>query len=360
MRPLIDGDGRVFGRVNLADALCVLFVLAVIPAAYTTWLLFRPARVEIHSVERSAITWAEARIAGGLPIRMKLKVRGERLTPMLRAEIGNVQAIGFTFETPQSGDVIIGENVPMGTHDLVLFEGPHEVARARAAVSIVPVAQATVRAIGSFTQLDETTARALRIGQSFKVDGHPSAEILALGEVGTDRPAIKAMSGSIESPVIGFWEREAIVKIHCGPAPDDSACRIGGTTTAELPGSVVTIPGTQPPLKMRVSEIAPDAAAHEATMRVRVTGADRLLAFLRQGDRDRRSPAAEERSASIVTVRPDHAADTLDVVLRLGLDQTREGWNYYTQPVRPGEQFSFVTNEYAFSGVISDLVVDGH
>jgi hypothetical protein len=358
VRPLIDGDGRVFGRVNLVDALCALFVLALIPAAYTTWLLFRPARPRIDSVEHSRITWAETRIAGGLPIRMKLKVRGDGLTPMMRAEIGNVQAIGFTFETSTSGDVIIGENVPMGTHDLVLFEGPHEVARAPGAVSIVPVPQATIRAIGILTELDESAARTLSVGQRFDINGHPSAEILALGDVGAAHRVIKAMSGAIESPVDGSFAREAIVRIHCEPAPDNSSCRIGGMTSAQLPGTLMTIAGVQPPVKMRVIEIAPDTAPIEATLRVRVTGASRLMDLIRPGDRDVRSLAEDERGTSVASARPDRAADALDVLLRLGLDRTDDGWNHYTQPVRPGGQFSFLADKYAFSGSILDLVAD--
>ena len=167
---LVDADGRVFGRVNLVDALCVVFVLGLVPAAYVSWLLFRPAAPQIRSVEPSAITPAEQRIAAGLPIRLKVKVHGDHLAPLLRAQIDRVPAIGFTFETPNSADVIIGYNVPVGTHDLVLYDGVQEVARARGAITIARTPAAPMRAIGTLVQLDEARAKGLHVGQQFSVE----------------------------------------------------------------------------------------------------------------------------------------------------------------------------------------------
>jgi hypothetical protein len=40
---VLDDRGRLFGRVNLVDALVVGFIVLLIPVAYGTWLLFRPS-----------------------------------------------------------------------------------------------------------------------------------------------------------------------------------------------------------------------------------------------------------------------------------------------------------------------------
>src|SRR6185295_7637450 len=122
MTSLVDRDGRVFGRLNLGDALSSEFLLGLVPVAYGSLLLFRPARPRIQSVEPTEVNKEERRIANGLVIRLKLKVRGENLTPMLHAFIDETPAIGFTFESPRSADVIVGD-VPMGTHDLILYDG---------------------------------------------------------------------------------------------------------------------------------------------------------------------------------------------------------------------------------------------
>jgi len=109
---VVDADGRLFGRVNLVDAVALLFVLGLVPVAYASLLMFRPARPTVKSVEPSEVNKEERRIANGLVIRRKLKVRGDNLTPMLRASIDEYPALGFTFESPKSADVIVGD-VPM-------------------------------------------------------------------------------------------------------------------------------------------------------------------------------------------------------------------------------------------------------
>ena len=43
MTALVDGEGRLFGRINLVDAVCVLFLIGLVPVAYGSLLLFRPA-----------------------------------------------------------------------------------------------------------------------------------------------------------------------------------------------------------------------------------------------------------------------------------------------------------------------------
>ncbi len=66
---------------------------------------------------------------------------------MLRASIDEVPAIGFVFENPNSADLLVGA-VPPGSHDLVLYDGVQEVARAPKAVvrfSRVSTQTATVR-----------------------------------------------------------------------------------------------------------------------------------------------------------------------------------------------------------------------
>src|SRR5262245_16219279 len=131
---LVDNDGRLFGRVNLVDALVVLFVVGLIPVAYASMQLFRSPTPHLRSVERAEINREDRRLANGLEIQQKLKLRGDHFTPILRAFIDDTPAIGFAFEDPTSADVIVG-NIPMGTHDLILYDGVQEVARLPRAVT---------------------------------------------------------------------------------------------------------------------------------------------------------------------------------------------------------------------------------
>jgi hypothetical protein len=125
-------------RFNVFDAAVIGFVAILIPIAYGTFLLFRTPRPVIASVDRVEITKEERRI-GGPNLVAKLKVKGSGLRPMLRASIDERPAIGFVFENPNSADLLVGVTPP-GAHDLVLYDGTQEVARAPKAVVIEPAA----------------------------------------------------------------------------------------------------------------------------------------------------------------------------------------------------------------------------
>ena len=123
-------------RVNLFDAAVAVFVIALVPIAYGTYLLFRPPRPVISSVHRVAITQEERRI-GGPNLTAKFKVQGSGLRPLLRASIDEQPAIGFVFENPNSADLLVG-HVPPGAHDLILYDGLQALARAPKSVVIQP------------------------------------------------------------------------------------------------------------------------------------------------------------------------------------------------------------------------------
>ena len=126
---VLDDRGRLFGRVNLVDAVVLGFIVLLIPVAYGTWLLFRPKPVRITSVTRVTLSKEEQRIANPLRAAAKLKVKGSGFTPMLRAWIGPEPSLGFTFEDPTSADVIVAPMAP-GEYDVALYDGGQEVARA--------------------------------------------------------------------------------------------------------------------------------------------------------------------------------------------------------------------------------------
>jgi len=123
-------------RFNVFDAAVVGFVVVLIPIAYGTFLLFRTPRPIVTSVDRVEITKEERRV-GGPNLVAKLKIHGSGLRPMLRASIDDRPAIGLVFENPNSADLLVGATPP-GAHDLILYDGTQEVARAPKAVVIDP------------------------------------------------------------------------------------------------------------------------------------------------------------------------------------------------------------------------------
>ena len=356
MSRVVDAKGRLFGRLNLVDAFFALFVVGLIPIAYGSLILFRPAKPRIASVTPTAVNQEDRRIANGVEIRTKLKVKGDHLTPMLHANIDATPALGFTFEGPKSADVIVGP-VPMGTHDLVLFDGVQEVARARAAVVIQPTPGAAVRVLGTLTQLDQATANALHAGQRFEVSGSVVAEILELGDVEPDRQLVKVETGHIEVPVAGAWQRSAALRVGCQPDPDATGCHVGSTTLGDKTAPVLNVPGSSPPLRLLIGEVVPDTSPRAAVAHVRASGQRQLLDAIRAGDRDIRGGPFDNRAASVTSVKAS-GPDAADLVVRLGLDRVEDGWRYRADRVEPGDPFSLVTDRYGLTGTVVSVVLD--
>jgi hypothetical protein len=357
--PLVDREARVAGRINLFDAIIGLFLIGLLPIAYGSLLLFRPAHPHVRTVTVAAVNQEDRRIANGLEIRLKLKVKGDHLTPMLHANIDATPAIGFTFEDPTSADVIVGD-VPMGTHDLVLLDGVQEVARVPGAVVILPTPGAAVRVVGTLIQLDEATAKGLHAGQRFEVSGQVAAELVQLGDVQPDRQRIATSAGAhIEAAVEGAWQRPVAMRVHCQPDPDATVCRIGSTTFGDPSSSVLNVPGSTPPLRMLVGAVLPDTVPQPAAARVRVMGQRDLVDVARQGDRDIRGGALDDRAASVTAVRKDPGSDAFELVLHLGLDRASDGWRYRAQSIEPGTPFTFVSDRYSLTGSVVSVVIDG-
>ena len=355
---LVGREGRLGGRFNLIDAIVVLFLIGLVPIAYGSLLLFRPARPHVRSVTVTAVNQEDRRIANGLEIRVKLKVKGDHLTPMLHANVGTTPAIGFTFEDPTSADVIVG-NVPMGKHDLVLLDGVQEVARVPGAVVILPAPGAAVRVVGTLIQLDEATAKGFHAGQRFDVSGQVAAELVQIGDVEPDRHRISTSGGGhIEAAVAGAWQRSVAMRVHCQPDPDATVCRIGSTVFGDPASSVLNVPGVTPPVRMLVGAVLPDAAPQSAVARVRVTGQRDLADAVRQGDRDIRGGALDDRAALVTAVRKE-GSDAFEIAVRLGLDRASDGWRYRAQSMEPGTPFTLETDRYSLSGSVVSVVIDG-
>jgi hypothetical protein len=378
---IVDREGRLFGRVNLVDAAVGLALFVVVPLAYGAFLLFRPPAPRIASVELVPLSNIEERTAGGLLLGGKLKVRGTGLRPNMRAEIGDRRAIAFVFETPASADVIFGADVPAGTHDLVLFDGVHEIARARGTVTIAPgPARPTVRVrvVGTLVDLEEVRARALQTGAVFPDREHPEAEIAALGQPETDLHRLAVGAGVVDTAVRNLWQRAAAIVLRCEPGP--AGCLVGGVSLGGAAHMVLGVPGAHD-LKLRIDEILPYDPPRPASIRVRFIGTPETVALERTGDRDHGDPALTLRSASIVslsspketqgdvvTLAPGQTGSVLawaaarvavvDVSLRLTVDAGTEGVRYRTRPVKVGGPFTFETGTYTLQGTVLSLSID--
>ena len=351
----IDDRGRLFGRFNLVDAAVGAFVLVLIPIAYGTFLLFRSPAPQVTSVTRVPITREERRLAGGSRLSAKLKVRGSGFRPMLRASIDDAPALGFVFENPNSADVLVGEAAP-GTHDLVIYDGVQEVARAAKVVTIQAVPPARVRVVGTLFDLDEATARALRAGPG---DAASQSEIVQLGAVEPGRHRLTTGHGSADVAVSGRWERPVVMVLQCDLDPNGEDCAVGGTPLAATPSPVVRLVGpASTVLSLAIDELFPVEPPHSAVARIRFSGAGEMIDLIRVGDRD---ACLDERAATVTAVerrRAENGPATLDATVKLGADESRDGWRYRGRVASPGAPFTLTTDRYVASGAVIVLTVD--
>jgi len=338
---VIDSNGRVFGRFNLVDAAAIALVPLLILAGYATYLLFRPARPAIDSVTRVEVTKEERRVAGGSLLTAKLKVRGSGFTPLLRARIGGQEALGFVFENPNSADVLVGL-VPQGRHDLVLYDGVQEVARAREAVDIQATAGTSVRAYGWLTLLAKSDADALKAGFASDPQAPGAFQVLAAGDARPARSRIRLGESVADLPVEHRFERPAEVLIRCD-WPSVYTCTIAGEALTQSPPITVTLPGGY---TFQIEEIAPAAAPRRATVRLQLSGVSNGM---RVGDRDE---VAGARAAEIASI----AGSVITV--RAGVDDSREGWRYRGQLLSPGSRGTLKTDRYVAAGTVIDVALE--
>jgi hypothetical protein len=380
VQALIDADGRVFGRINLIDALVAVFVVLLVPVAYATYLLFRTPAPRITSVEPAQLTYIEDRAAQGSLLSGKLKVRGTGFRPVLRATIGTTNAIGFIFEDPTSADVLFGD-VPPGKHDLVLFDAVQEVARAVGAVTIPEKSasgRTSVALVGTFVDLDESTAASLKVGAKFP-SGEPQAEILALG------PVVEAgltINNRVDVAVPGRRQRAALVAVRCEIlAPQPRECKAGGITV--VPGLTYLVPGTSA-LWLLIDAVVPASPPTSTRLRVRLFGVPDAISLVRLGDADQPHLGIDQRAAVVraIGARRDGVGEltmllsqetapvlasaarqepvaSLDVTLTAGLDRGRQGWRYRGDTIRVGGPMTFTAETYTLRGVVIGMEMDG-
>lgn len=337
---VIDQDGRLFGRFNLVDATVVAFIALLLPIGYATFLLFRPERPTIESVTRVELGNEERRVSSGTILTAKLKVRGSGFNPLLRARIDTIDAVGLVFETPNSLDVIVGI-VPSGTHDLILYDGVQEVARARGAVEVQASDGPSVRAYGWLTDLSPAYAEKLAPGFASDPTIPGAFKIVALGPVRPARARVAIGSATADLPLPGKSERAAEIVVRCD-WPSSQTCSVADQRLTQLPPITILLPG---PLRFEIQEIAASDEPTPAVVRFRLPSADGV----KVGDRDATVGA---RAAEITAIQGNI------VTVKLGAQPSREGWRYRGGLLTTGGTMTFQTDVYAVSGTVVDVKVN--
>jgi hypothetical protein len=341
---VVDERGRVFGRINLVDGAVVLVLLLLIPLAYGTYLLFKPATPHIDSVEPSIITKEEQRISAGGRLIAKFKVRGGGFTPLLRARIGDADALGLVFETPNAADVLVGP-MPPGAHDLVLLDGVQEVARATGVITIQPSTSITVRAVGWITSLDKNTAEVIKVGTALP-EGAPLYRVIALGPLVPGYQRVSLAGSSVDVPAAGTHARAAVLALECDTVQGETPCSLGERIENRTAPVTLSLPAPGRAFIFAIDELLPSTPPARATIQVRL--APGAPAAVRQGDRDN---LIDERAAVVSSAGGDL------ITLEAGVDRDHAGWRYRGQRLVPGARFVWSTDRYEAAGTVQSLDV---
>ena len=138
--PILDRDGRLFGRVNLVDAATLVVVLLLLPIGVATYRVFGVPRPEIVKLDPETV-----RVDGDRRVR----IEGRNLRPYMHAFIAragqpaafvdpptNPNEATLLLEQPTLADLKLPAVEP-GVYDLYLYDEGREVARRLSAFTVI-------------------------------------------------------------------------------------------------------------------------------------------------------------------------------------------------------------------------------
>ena len=123
---ILDDQGRFFGKVNLIDAGVAFVVLALIPLAFTSWLLFRTPIVAVEPLAPIVLRPGQQDVV--------IEIRGRNLRPSLRAYVGTTEGI-YLFQSSQLAEVRL-QPLNLGIHDFSLWDDRHQIMRQSRVVTV--------------------------------------------------------------------------------------------------------------------------------------------------------------------------------------------------------------------------------
>jgi len=197
----LDDRGRLFGRVNVIDALVVVVILVLIPLVYGAFLLFRVPQPTIAAVEPNTIV--EQRPA-------TLKIRGDNFRAYLTAVVGAAPS-PFLLQAPDRAEIHVPALLP-GKYDLVLSDEAQELTRIPGAITVTPLptrdATIRVRFIAPPEILEHIAVGDRDISERPAQPAAPTADASAraapedavLTSLGTDRQPVTAV---VQDNVLG-------------------------------------------------------------------------------------------------------------------------------------------------------------
>ena len=188
---IIDDRGRVFGRINLVDAVLTAVLLGFIPLAYGAYALFRTPPPTLRAVEPATLQYGP---------NLRVTIKGDNLRPYMRVSFNSQQGRTFLFASTTSAEVEVGTLAP-GVYDVVLYDYAQERARLPKALTITPspMPSTQVVVVGMLANLTREMAKLI-------TRGTPLPGVGVTEQVGEPVPEVTRVSvgeGTLDIPVAG-------------------------------------------------------------------------------------------------------------------------------------------------------------
>ena len=345
---IVDSQGRLFGRLNLLDAVVLVLLLGLLPLGLVAYSLFRERPPRLVSV-------APARVPHAAELR--LTVTGENLRPYMRVSAGNHQALDYIFKSTTEAEVPF-INLPPGEYDIILYDHAQERARVPKGLIVGPgsLPATELIAVGAFGNLDAAKASNIKPGLSLSGLG----EVMRTGPPAPDRTAVFAGAARAAVPVPDALQVPAVVRLRCGVRalqgrPD---CLVRDAALA--PTVLLLLPTPFGDTQFLIDQVRSVDPIQSIEMQVRFSGDLAIVSLIQPGDVDRAGTTNELVPGAVVLKvgeirRLSPTAGERVATLRAELQASSGGWLYDSSPLRVGSYFSMRTPRYVVQALVIDL-----
>lgn len=347
---IVDAQGRLFGRLNLLDAVLLALLAGLLPLGLAAYSLFRDHPPRILSVTPTEVPQTE---------ELSVSVTGQNLRPYMRVSAGDRQGLDFVFKSTTEA-VVPFLNLPPGEYDIILYDHAQERSRLPKALIVGPGPLPTTQmiAVGAFGNLDGEKARKITSGLALSGIG----EVIATGAPAPDRTAVFAGPSRVAVQVPNALQVPAVVRLRCGVRARQGRPDCLVRDAAIAPTVLLLLPapfGDTPFLVEQVRSIEP---IREIEMQVRFSGDPAVVSLIRPGDADR-GGTSNELAAGAVIVRlgqlrqSSQGAAEREATVRADLQLAPGGWLYDSSPLRAGSFLPMRTPRYTLQGLVTGLPV---
>jgi hypothetical protein len=343
---IVDARGRLFGRLNLFDAIVLVLGLWMIPLAYGGYLLFRAPPPTLTAVVPSTIVYGP---------NMKIRVRGTHFLPYMRVSIGQHQGMTFKFNDSTDADVDLLD-VPPGVYDVILFDNSQERSRIPNGLTIAPSAlpDATLTVVGTFGNLNAEQAAAIR--PAMIIDGIGTVE-----QVGRPQPQVHRVfvrPGTVEIPVAGRQMLPAVIRLSCYIRANNGQPECVADRWSVQPTTLYFFKLPIGDVAFQVDQVRSVQPLEPIAVTVRFSGEPATLAELKVGDVDL-GDVRNELSATATVARVGPGGATREAALTVQAQRGADGWLYANVPLRRGSPFVLRNQRYEVRGTVIDMAEGG-